>query len=78
MKQRLKALNELIKTYKEAKNPDDPSIEIILDQYHPKIEEDKSRVEFPSMALIKETIEEGSASAKKRYSILSYRYSKFL
>jgi hypothetical protein len=32
------------------------------------------------MALIKDTsnIEEGSASAKKRYSILSYRYSKFI
>ena len=29
MKQRLKALNELIKTYKEAKRPDDPSIEIV-------------------------------------------------
>ncbi|CAD8145545.1 unnamed protein product [Paramecium pentaurelia] len=80
VKQRLKALNELIKTYKEAKRADDPCIEIVLDQHHSKKKEDRVPQEIESLAIIKENYnyDEGTASARKRCSILSHRFSKIV
>ncbi|CAD8069892.1 unnamed protein product [Paramecium sonneborni] len=80
LKQRQKALHELIETYREARSPHDPSIEIMLDQFNPR--EEKHRLELPHISDQKEqkeqlNIEEGSASAKRRLSVLSYRFSKF-
>ncbi|CAK77911.1 unnamed protein product (macronuclear) [Paramecium tetraurelia] len=79
LKSRLKALHELIETYREAGSPNDPSIEIMLEQFNPKVDDERQRQEFPNIGLSKEQIftDEGSATAKKRCSVLSHRFSKF-
>ncbi|CAD8064875.1 unnamed protein product [Paramecium sonneborni] len=80
--QRLKILNQLIKTYKEAKRADDPSIEIVLDHNHTKFNQDSFTQGIDSLTIIKEYsnnneyYNEGSDSSRKRCSIITRKYSK--